>query len=59
MKLSFSINGWNGYVWEDFVAAALDMKLAGIELHGIHSPEFTEKSGPFRGCTHHCLRHDG
>ncbi|MBP3372478.1 MAG: AMP-binding protein [Clostridia bacterium] len=47
MKLSFSINGWNGYEWEDFVAAALDMKLAGIELHGIHSPEFTEKSGPF------------
>ena len=26
MKLSFSINGWNGYSWEDFVTAAQEAR---------------------------------
>jgi fatty-acyl-CoA synthase len=47
MKLSFSINGWEGYSWDDFVNAALEAKVSGIELHGIHTAEFTQKSGPF------------
>ena len=47
MKLSFSINGWNGYSWEDFVTAAQEARIGGIELHGIHTDDFTQKTGPF------------
>lgn len=34
MKLSFSVNGWDGYSWQDFVAVAQEIQMAGIELHG-------------------------
>ena len=47
MKLSFSINGWNGYSWEDFVTAAQEARIGGIELHDIHTDDFTQKTGPF------------
>ena len=47
MKLSFSINGWQGYSWEDFVRAAQDMRLSGIELHNIFSAGLTAPGGPF------------
>jgi fatty-acyl-CoA synthase len=46
VKLSFSINGWHGYSWEDFVSMALDMRLAGIELHDVGESFFSEDS-PF------------
>ncbi|MCI8526380.1 MAG: AMP-binding protein [Oscillospiraceae bacterium] len=45
MKLSFSIRGWQGYSWEDFCAAACEMRLQGIELHNIQA--FSQKDGPF------------
>ena len=35
MKLSFSINGWHGYTWDDFCAMAKDYGFTGIELHDI------------------------
>ncbi|MBR3196432.1 MAG: AMP-binding protein [Clostridia bacterium] len=47
MKLSFSVNGWDGYSWQDFVAVAQEIQMAGIELHGTHTEEFTSRSGPF------------
>ena len=47
MNLSFSTKGWQGYSWEDFCTAAVDMKLQGIELHDILSTDLTQKGGPF------------
>ena len=36
MKLSFSINGWHGYSWDDFCSMAKDYGFAGIELHDVN-----------------------
>ena len=42
MNLSFSTKGWQGYSWEDFCTAAVDMKLQGIELYDILSTDLTD-----------------
>lgn len=47
MKLSFSINGWDGYSWEDFVQTALEVGMQGIELRGSTAPPSTPGGGPF------------
>ena len=47
MKLSFSINGWKGYSWNEFVELAKDNYFKGIELHNVLGSELTEKNGPF------------
>ncbi len=46
-KLSFSINGWKGYTWQDFVALADENGFKGIELHNIIGSELYSKEGPF------------
>ena len=46
MKLSFSIQYWNGIDWNAFRMAAIDAKLQGIELYGIDGPVFRGKSSP-------------
>ncbi|MBQ3136036.1 MAG: AMP-binding protein [Clostridia bacterium] len=46
-KLSFSINGWNEYSWQDFVTLAEENSFGGIELHNIIGSSFSEKDGPF------------
>ncbi|MEG1911620.1 MAG: AMP-binding protein [Cloacibacillus sp.] len=47
MKFSFSTFGWSGYSWQDLCAAAKDGGFAGIEVHSINEPAFSEKSGIF------------
>ncbi len=47
MKLSFSTKGWHGRTFEQFCAAARDLKMQGIELHNIKNPLFTAKDGAF------------
>ena len=47
MKLSFSINGWKGYTWQDFVSLAEENGFKGIELHNAMESNLTEKDGPF------------
>ncbi len=47
MKLSFSTKGWHGYSWEEFCQIAQAQGFAGIELHNINNPSFTEKNGAF------------
>ncbi|MBQ6372887.1 MAG: AMP-binding protein [Clostridia bacterium] len=46
MKLSFSIQNWDGLSWPEFVQAALDARLQGIELSEIAGPVFQGKSSP-------------
>lgn len=46
MKLSFSINHWSGYSWDEFVEVAAEMRMQGIELHKAHGTPFAEKGGP-------------
>ena len=46
MKLSFSIQYWNGIDWNAFRTAAADAKLQGIELYDIDGPVFQGKSSP-------------
>ncbi len=47
MKYSFSTKGWHGRSFEDFCRAARHFGFGGIELHNIHNPLFTEKTGAF------------
>ena len=47
MKLSFSINGWTGYTWEEFCAAATEIGFNGIEIHDINKDGLSDKTGPF------------
>ena len=48
MKLSFSTRGWENGSWEDWMAAAADMRFSGIEIYNAHKNEaLFEKSGPF------------
>ena len=49
MKLSFSTKGWHGYSFETFCRASAELGFAGIELHNIHSPLFSERGGAFYG----------
>ena len=46
MKLSFSIQYWKSLSWPQVVAAALDAKLAGIELYDVNGAMFQGKSSP-------------
>ncbi|MBQ7116885.1 MAG: hypothetical protein IJN88_01595, partial [Clostridia bacterium] len=46
-KLSFSINGWKDYSWQDFVTLAEENGFGGIELHNIIGSAFSDKDGPF------------
>ena len=47
MNLSFSIKGWNGYTFEDFVKAAKDYGFSGIELTNFDENGFTKKGNAF------------
>jgi len=47
MKLSFSIRGWSGHSWDEFVDIAGEMRMKGIELHRAHGEPFSEKGGAF------------
>ena len=51
MKLSFSTKGWHNNSFEDFCDIAKDLKFAGIELHNIYGPMFTDKDGAFHDYT--------
>ena len=46
MKLSFSIRGWRGLGFEEFLEAACGMGYDGIELHNISNEHFA-KGGAF------------
>ena len=46
MKLSFSIQYWKSLSWPQTVAAALDARLAGIELYDVNGAMFEGKSSP-------------
>ncbi|MBR1821260.1 MAG: AMP-dependent synthetase, partial [Clostridia bacterium] len=46
MKLSFSIQYWKNLTWNDAVAAALDAKLAGVEIYDVNGPAFAGKNSP-------------
>jgi len=46
-KLSFSINGWKDYSWQDFVTLAEENGFCGIELHNVIGSSLYEKDGPF------------
>ena len=45
MKLSFSVQGWQNYSWEDYVSYAEDLGFAGIELHDNMDASLFEKEG--------------
>ena len=47
IKLSFSINGWKDYTWQDFTELASEIGFKGIELHNAMESNLTEKDGPF------------
>ena len=47
LKLSFSINGWKEYSWQDFTELATEIGFKGIELHNAMESDLTEKDGPF------------
>ncbi|MBO7151068.1 MAG: AMP-binding protein, partial [Clostridia bacterium] len=49
MKLSFSTKGWHGYSFDTFCRASAELGFAGIELHNIHGPLFSERGGAFYG----------
>ena len=51
MKLSFSTKGWHNNSFEEFCDIAKDLKFAGIELHNIYGPLFTDKDGAFHDYT--------
>ena len=48
MKLSFSTNGWNACSWEEWLDAAEDMKLQGVEVYAPQDGEtLLGRGGPF------------
>ena len=47
IKLSFSINGWKYYSWQDFTDLATEIGFKGIELHNAMESNLTQKDGPF------------
>ena len=51
MKLSFSTKGWHNNTFEEFCDIAEDLGFEGIELHNIHSKDFSEKGGALNGYT--------
>ncbi len=46
MKLSYSLQHWKSLTWPEAVAAALDAKLAGVELYDVGGAMFQGKSSP-------------
>ena len=48
MKLSFSTNGWEAYSWDEWLDAAEDMKLHGVEVYAPQDSEtLLGRGGPF------------
>ena len=48
MKLSFSIQHWKSLSWPEAVGAALDAKLAGVELWDVNGAMFEGKDRDFQ-----------
>ena len=46
MKLSFSIQYWKSLSWPEALSAAIDAKLAGVELFDVNGPAFAGKDSP-------------
>ncbi len=46
-KLSFSVNGWENYSWQDYVELAQENGFKGIELHKVFDERFSGKDAPF------------
>ena len=46
MKLSFSIQNWDGIEWQEFCDVAKDTKMKGVEMYDLESPIFQGKSTP-------------
>ena len=46
MKLSFSIQNWDGIEWQEFCDVAKDTKMKGVEMYDLDSPIFQGKSTP-------------
>ena len=46
MKLSFSIQNWDGIEWQEFCDVAKDTKMKGVEMYDLESPIFRGKSTP-------------
>ncbi len=46
MKLSFSIQNWNGLEWSDFCATAAEVRLQGLELYNVKDARFSRKDSP-------------
>ena len=57
MKLSFSTNGWEAYSWDEWLDAAEDMKLHGVEVYAPQDSEtLLGRGGPFRTLPRCCRR---
>ena len=46
MKLSFSIQNWDGIEWQEFCDVAKDTRMKGVEMYDLESPIFRGKSTP-------------
>ena len=46
MKLSFSLQYWKNLSWPEALAAAIDARLAGVELFDVNGPAFAGKDSP-------------
>ena len=46
MKLSFSIEHWDGIEWQEFCDVARDTKMKGIEIYNVEAPIFQGKTTP-------------
>ena len=46
MKLSFSLQYWKSLSWPEALSAAIDAKLAGVELFDVNGPAFAGKDSP-------------
>ena len=47
MKLSFSTKGWHNHTFDEFCDMAASLGYAGVEIHNIHGPMFTDRDGAF------------
>ena len=45
MKLSFSTKGWHNHTFDEFCDMAASLGFAGVEIHNIHGPMFTDRDG--------------
>ena len=46
MKLSFSIRNWDNISWQEFLDAAQNTRMAGIEIYDVRGPVFRGKTSP-------------